>query len=668
MTDYDPTTYFARPFVDVDEERAEPHPHRYVHGGFEGTTTRFSFYFPPADRYEGRFFQHVTPFPESEHLAPSLSGEEDRMAIAFTSGAYFVETNGGGNPFGPDAPPSHLVGAYDANAASAQYSRVVAEQVYGDGRRPYGYLYGGSGGGFRTIGAAEHTTGVWDGYVPHVIGSPMALPNVFSVRMHAQRVLADKLDAVADAYDAGGSGDPYPLLSPVEADALREVTAMGFPTRGWFGHRGLGTQAFSVIYDPMLMADPAYFDDFWTVPGYLGADPDSEIRTARVQFATTIAATLTEPELAALDLPELPHLRYAQQAAGGVDESFKAAAGAAPTAAVRLAEPVPRDTQGAELLVGDGVRLKLRLVKGDLAVLDIGNEPDALAALQPGTPVEVDNSNFLAAQTYHRHQVPPDGDFAVWDQFRDADGQAVHPQRPMVIGPMMSAGASGYPQSGAITGKMIVVDSLLDREAFPWQAAWYADQVHAHLGETADEQFRIWFTDNAVHGDVAYQGDEDHIVSYVGVLAEALRQVARWAETGTPPAASTAYRVDNGQVIVTAPARERGGVQPVVAISPQRVVVAPGEPVTFHACAETPDGVPLAAVHWDLDADGCFEDGEEITPVDSARSERTASFAEAGTHFVTVRAVAQRPQDAGTPTGRIANLARARVIVAPAAE
>ena len=28
---------FAEPFTDIDEQRAEPKPHRYVSGGFKGT-------------------------------------------------------------------------------------------------------------------------------------------------------------------------------------------------------------------------------------------------------------------------------------------------------------------------------------------------------------------------------------------------------------------------------------------------------------------------------------------------------------------------------------------------------------------------------------------------------------------------------------------------------
>ena len=38
---------FNEPYVEVNELRNEPVPHRYVHGGFKGTDARFSFYFPP---------------------------------------------------------------------------------------------------------------------------------------------------------------------------------------------------------------------------------------------------------------------------------------------------------------------------------------------------------------------------------------------------------------------------------------------------------------------------------------------------------------------------------------------------------------------------------------------------------------------------------------------
>jgi hypothetical protein len=59
------------PYVDTDEWRETPIRHRYIHGGFNGTPARFSIYFPPKDRYHGRFFQHVTPTPIDEKAATS---------------------------------------------------------------------------------------------------------------------------------------------------------------------------------------------------------------------------------------------------------------------------------------------------------------------------------------------------------------------------------------------------------------------------------------------------------------------------------------------------------------------------------------------------------------------------------------------------------------------
>lgn len=189
-----PDEDFRKPYVDVDEWRDTPVRHRYVHGGFADHGTRFSIYFPPDDAYQGRFFQHITPAPGGEHRAQTARGQEDRISFAVSSGAYFLKTNGGGAD-----PGDPTVAGFRANAAAARHSRVVAQWVYGP-HRVHGYAYG-SGGGYRTIAGAENTDGVWDGFVPYVIGSPMAIPNVFSVRMHAQRVLRHRLDTIVDALE-----------------------------------------------------------------------------------------------------------------------------------------------------------------------------------------------------------------------------------------------------------------------------------------------------------------------------------------------------------------------------------------------------------------------------------------------------------------------------------
>ena len=201
---------FGQPYIDIDEWRDQPVRHHYIHGGFEGTDTRFSFYFPPKEQYQGRFFHYITPVPISEMFSQGASGEEDKIGFSIASGAYLVKTNGGGSQ-GAGMPGSGIdptIGAFRANAAAAQFSRLVVEQIYGP-HRVYGYAFGGSGGAFRTIGGMENTAGVWDGAVPYVVGSPMAIPNVFCIRMHAMRVLKDVFPRILDAVEPGGSGDMY---------------------------------------------------------------------------------------------------------------------------------------------------------------------------------------------------------------------------------------------------------------------------------------------------------------------------------------------------------------------------------------------------------------------------------------------------------------------------
>ena len=79
---------FREPYVDIDEWRDTPVRHQYVHGGFKGTEARFSIYFPPKERYEGRFFQHITPTPGSENEGVKGSGPENKVGFAIASGAY----------------------------------------------------------------------------------------------------------------------------------------------------------------------------------------------------------------------------------------------------------------------------------------------------------------------------------------------------------------------------------------------------------------------------------------------------------------------------------------------------------------------------------------------------------------------------------------------------
>ncbi|MCJ2185877.1 PKD domain-containing protein [Novosphingobium beihaiensis] len=663
---------FAHPYIDVDEWRDAPVRHRYVHGGFKGTDTRFSFYFPPKDEYQGRFFQHITPVPQSENLAQSVPpGRFNKIGFSIASGAYFVETNGGGkiDIAGGAQMADPTITAYRANAAAAQYSRVVAQQIYG-GKRPYGYAYGGSGGAYRTIGSIESTHGVWDGVVPYVPGSNMAIPNMFTVRMQAMRILDKKFPQIVDAVEPGGSGDPYAGLNPMETRALRVVTKMGFPMKSWFGWKTMGVHGFAALYPGVKMADPTYFTDFWTKPGYLGHDDPHWFDGYRLQFATTVAEPITAAQAARMRLNTDASNNKDR---GGVDNAFKIPEGAEGQRIVgyRLAGTPPKvEFIGGDLLIKSGPEagkdMPVAHIDGDIVILGFA-EQSVASALKPGDQVQIDNSNWLAMETYHRHQVPGP-EFKVWDQFRGEDGKPLYPQRPMLIGPLFTKATSGSGMTGKFEGKMIIAASLWDREAMPWQADWYLQRAAAHFGADADNHLRLYYTDHALHGDQQSNEDPSRIVSYEGVLQQALRDLSAWVEKGVAPPASTSYRIEDGQVIVPPTAAARHGIQPVVTLAANggvRADVAVGTPVTFTGTITVPPGTgDLVAAEWDFDGKGTFPQSSKVAKgAKSVTVTVTHTFDKPGTYFPALRGTSQRQDDFDTPYARIGNLGRVRVVV-----
>jgi hypothetical protein len=660
---------FAEPFIDKDEWRDAPVRHRYVHGGFKGTEMRFSFYLPPREKFDGRFFQYVTPVPDNENLAQTIVHGDDKIGFSIASGGYFVETNGGGSSqtAGPAFGADPKIGAFRANAAAARFSRKVAGEMYG-GQRIFGYLFGGSGGGYRTLGSMEQTDGVWEGAVPFVLGSPMAAPNVFAVRMHAMRILKDKFPQIVDAMDAGGSGDPYAGLSEEEAAAFREVTRMGFPPTSWFDHRTMGVHAFTALYQGMVMADPSYFTDFWTKPGYLGFDPPDSLKRARLQFATRAKSLLSEDQAQVRGLDT----RTPGTARGSAEFAWQRVVndGRPRPVALELEGTVPDvGFLGGDLLIlsgeAKGKRVALRTVAG--ATVTFGAvDPAVLAKLKPGDEVQVDNSNFLAAQTYHRHQTLDDR-YRVWDQFRGPDGKAIYPQRKINLGPLFAMGAAGTVPSGKFNGKIIVVQSMLDREAFAWQADWYRQRFDENYGPEASGRYRVWYTENALHGYNEWVNAPTRVVSYLPMLQQALRDVSAWVERGVPPPATSDYKVIDGQVILPPGATARRGVQPVVTLTAngdRLARVRPGEPVRFAGTIAVPPGTgKVVGAEWDFDGSGTFAVAAKAARRVNAVVSATHSFDQPGTYFVTLRGASQRSGDAKTPYARLVNLARVRVVV-----
>jgi len=668
---------FLEPYIDLDEWRDQPVRHRYVHGGFKGTNTRFSFYFPPKEQYEGRFFQYITPFPDNENLTQGKKGEEDMIGFAIASGAYLIETNGGGQTdFSNPRAADPTIGAYRANAASAQFSRKVAQDFFGGGR-PFGYSFGGSGGAYRTVGGIENTEGVWDGVVPFVMGSPMAIPSSFTIRMHAMRVLKDKLPQIVEAMEPGGSGDPYLGLNDEEKSTLLEATKMGFPPQSWYGYKTMGIHGFLVLYQSVVTADQSYFkEDFWNKEGYLGANPPASLLKARIQEKSKIRASIVLDQAIELGIKE----PVSETDRGSADLAWKSIGGneGGMPVAFELDQEMPEvGFLGGDLIIQSGEAagtvLQITEVIGNKVVLGPTNAPALLFKIKPGDAVQVDNSNFLAVQTYHRHQVPGP-EYSAWDQFRDSDGKPMYPQRPFLLGPLFTRGAAGSIPTGKFTGKMILLGSLWDREAFPWQQAWYHDRVRENLGGQTDNFFRLWYTDRAIHGGATDQLDDPtRVVSYTGVLQQALRDLSQWVEKGIAPAPSTQYQIQDGQVVIPEKADERSGIQATVKAAvngKDHETIQKGENLSFSMTVGIPQNTgKLVYAAWDFDGSGEFKNridlsrakfSEEGNQVEFSVSH---SFDKAGTCFPSVRIATQREGDSQTPFATIQNIDRVRVTV-----
>ncbi|NUU24992.1 MAG: PKD domain-containing protein [Streptomycetaceae bacterium] len=617
---------YARPVVDSATDLSAPVPHRRVTGHFDGTDKRFTIYLPPKKQWQGRFFQNVYP------LQNEIATDEN-VAFGAASGAYTVQTNGGGG--------------YRVDAAAAKFARTVAADYYGWSRRIHGYIWGGSGGSFQTVGAIENTTGVWDGAVPYIIGSPVAIPNFFFVRAFARLVLGAEAERIADAVRPGGSGDPYAGLDDVRRAVLREVTRMGVPLRSWQNPGyvlGLqdpqGLLGFGSVVRTM---DPTYADDCWTQPGYLGTErsPLGDVfRAARIDHT----AAVTEVVRDARNTPTSLVLDGAPADLGTVPLDFTAwrADGATKIGALTGSlDPATR-----------------------VFTLAAGNPPEVLNALAAGGRLATDNRWSLALLPYHRHQVPKRPGFAAWDQFRGADGRPVHPQRAVEIGPAISNGVSGGGTfTGKATGKVIVVANVCDNDAYPWDADWYRAQARQALGDAADDTVQVWYNDNADHIGAHLPG----LVDYSGMLQQALRDVSAWAERGVAPPRPTRYRVLDGQISLPADAAKRAGVQPVVDLTVDgrdRADIAAGRAVTFRARLQVPPGTgQIVAADWDFTGAGDVTAARFGPARPSVELTATFTYRTPGTYFPVLRVTCNRDGDTGTPFAAVRNLGRVRVVV-----
>lgn len=620
---------YGKPVIDNQQDVTGPVPVHKVAGHFDGTQKMFDIYLPPKAEWQGRFFQYVYPT-----IDQNITDENLEFDVA--SGGYAVQTNSGGG--------------YRVDAAAAKFAKTVAARYYGATGRIYGYVWGGSGGSYQTVGATENSTGVWDGFVPFIVGVPTSIPNNFFIRALGALVLKDKGPQIADAAAPGG-GDPYAGLNDLQKGVLTELTKMGVPLRALEDYRyvfGLGGNATAAGPSGLLgfasfvkQLDPTYAADFWSKPGYLGTDESplgGFLRAGKVDQAGTIT------------------------------EVNKDAQGNPASVVLDRAVSNPYGT-GLDLTVygtdGTGKGTLTGTADGKSFTLDAGGSAAALAALVTGGNVHVDNLWYLALPVYSRYDLPTRPGFYSFDQYRGPGGAPLYPQRPVQTDVQISQGASPGNYTGKINGKVITVCNLLDSDAFTWDGDWYTRQVRQALGAGYNDNYRIWFNDNADH---IAPGRTARLIDYTGILQQALRDVAAWAEKGIRPPESTNYQERDSQISVPANAAERRGIQPVVDLDAggkDRIEVAAGQPVTFHGRIQVPPGTgKVVATAWNFTGTGGFTPAPVGgAPRETADVTGTFTYDKPGTYFAELRATAQREGDDSSSFAQVQNLGRIRVVV-----
>ena len=250
-------------------------------------------------------------------------------------------------------------------------------------------------------------------------------------------------------------------------------------------------------------------------------------------------------------------------------------------------------------------------------------------------------------------------------------GKPIHVQYEMPeMSPLM-----GTPHTGKFPGKMLWVHHTHDASLWPSDGVGMRNNVEREVGyEEGRKHFRLRFTHNAEHTPPSTlppafgRAPNTTLIDYLRTdRAEPRRSRHlgrdRLSNPPRPPSSSSTARSS-----CPTPPRNAAASKPVVSVTANgevRAEVRAGEPVTFQAHAELPDGAgSLIAAQWDFDGSGTYPEQVQLDGIStSVDLETTHAFDRPGTYFVTALVESHRDGDVNATSRRIPNLASARVVV-----
>jgi hypothetical protein len=618
--------------IDTLEDRLTPVPHCFIHGTLGGDS-RFRIQLPAA--WNGKYVLGMGGgWGGSETAAASTIGD-----IVMVEGYAYAESNQGR--------PAPIFDPADTwqelhtirNHQLTQFAKGKIVQRYG--RPPQrSYLFGSSGGGWRSLSQLERYPQTYDGAgIRNPAIEPRNLVFTYSVFDRNFPLLLPQLNVIVGARDLGL--DPAAVLTAAQAAALNQIYDAGLSRGGEFNWPATDGSTIGLAFPVFRLFDPTYPEDFWTTPGYAGHDGAvaGQIVEGISGAVTAIGAPNTEGQI--FDFTDAGQA-FATNRVKGYRVTL---------------------TSGA--LAGQSFHVS----SNTATRINVTGFERPLNRIAVGDTYTMDNRDWLAWIHYHRHIVQCE-----FSEFRNfCDGATPrHVQRPPAV--QQAYTRQGATLTGQIHAPVVTANQDLDHLVWPPIIHRYFEAVRAALGPRAGDWLRVYWNEHHIHGNPA-ANQINRIVERDASWHLAFQLMVRWVEDGTPPPPDTVVSITPGRVDFPATASERKGLQPTVSATANgtpRVVVPPGATVVFGGVAASPIG-RIAKYEWDFEGNNSYDcDSDPATPLPSCGGGPFAPapqvavpaahvYVTPGTYLATVRV--HDDTDNPGPFDGIENVARVIVIV-----
>ncbi len=611
-----------------------------MHGSFEGTHTKFILCFPDSKHYGGRFIQHLQGGLGGNEYTGYLAGG---LYLARRNNSYYVESNQGHSGDLRVLSDRPSVFDWEASATTALYGRKYAKEIYGE-EPHHGYLYGGSGGGYRCIKCAEAPIEIWNGFMPMIMSYPAFFTFYDSIKALTVLILGDKIKDIIDATDPGGSGNPFLLLeNNIQKEALARLYQSGFP-RG--AEAQLRPDAFWG-YAMQILPDPKHWETFWIEPGFEGADNDPIVRSLLIEEIVEVEEVLSVNDIRSLIVEEeldeglIKNLRFSDEAKIGIKVKCKK----------------PGKYVGSSMRIPNGRKMYCTHNVENVLVALFSRH--ILDDIKPRDKVHIDNRRLVAFSHHHRHFVS--NRYPEMKQFF-IDGNPIYKpsSRSLDYIPV---------PSGNFNGKMIILQNAQDCDATPSNARAYIKSVKDHLGKTLDKYFRIYWNENARHIQPLTPVESTRYIRWGSIVSQAMNDLIKWIEEGISPPPSTNYSFDVYSALqLPKSGFERKGIQPTVQLSikgKKSAHISIDQTISLDGEAEAaPNTGYFIRLEWDFDGLGKFTHQEELSGTEyKIKTTVSHKYNHPGTYFVTFRVFLERNGDKQDIIHHIINQDRIRIVV-----